>query len=318
MKPFVRKSKVLVILVIMFSLSCVSHHVREDSAVSQRQQVLNKAINWVVTHPANFQEGGFLEMGEEANLHYILYTKAQSPEKKKFYRDQVAGIIKELRAQNNFQIQIPGDISAYLMVAKIAKRLDFDTQDFHRFIKRHILTNPMTYPPNMSYVILNSSLLRDLEYEPRVPLEVSIEQGVIVTMTKDNFLIPIGKSYVSDKDVTNYFYDVTHEIFALASFGDKDPEQMLMAKEIEFVRRMLAEGISLYLPKKQLDILCELVVCAKMMNYTDFPGYQETLDFILNAQQEDGAFGLIPRMKDLGRGNLYRHGVLVAAWALGS
>lgn len=318
MKSFEWKSRVIVILVIMFFVSCASHHVRDHSAVSQREQVLNKAINWVVTHPANFQDGGFLEMGEEANLYYILYTKAQSHEKKKFYRDQFAGIIKELRAQKNFQIQIPGDISSFLLIAKIAERLNFDTQDFHRFIQRHILTNHMTYPPNMSYVILNSSLLCDLEYEPRVPLQVSIEQGVIVTMTKDNFLIPIGKGYASDKDVTNFFYDVTHEIFALSSFGDKNPEQMLMTKEIEFVRRMIVEGISLYLPKKQLDILCELVICAKMMNYTDFPGYQESLDFILTAQQEDGTFGLIPRMKDLGRGNLYRHGVLVAAWALGS
>ena len=137
-------------------------------------------------------------------------------------------------------------------------------------------------------------------------------------MTKDEYLIPIGKSYASDKDITNFFYDITHEIFAMASFGDKNPEQMLMTKEIAFVRRIISEGISLYLPKKQLDILCELVVCAKMMNYTDFAGFQESLDFILTAQQEDGTFGLIPRMKDLGRGNLYRHGVLVAAWALGS
>lgn len=132
----------------------------------------------------------------------------------------------------------------------------------------------MTYPPNITYVILNSSLLRDLGYEPRVPLETSIEQGVIAMMTKDNYLIPIGKSYASDKDVTNFFYDITHEIFAFSSFGDKNPELMLMEKEIEFVRRILSEGISIYLPEKQLDILCELVVCAKMMNYMEFPGFQ--------------------------------------------
>ena len=196
MKGFELKGLVVCILIIMFSVSCASHHVHKDSAVSQREQVLNKAMNWVITHPANFRDGGFLEMGEEANLWYILYTKAQSPEKKKFYRDQVNGIIKELRAQNNFQIQIPGDISAYLMIAKIAKRLNFDTQDFHEFIRRNILTNHMTYPPNMSYVILNSSLLRDLEYEPRAPLESSIEQGVIAIMTKDNYLIPIGKRLI--------------------------------------------------------------------------------------------------------------------------
>ena len=316
MKRFVWKSLVLVVLIIMFSLSCASHHFHKDFGVSRKGRVLDKAVEWVVSHPASFEDGGFLEMGEEANLFYALYTKAESAKKKKFYRDCFARIIEVLRAQENFHMQIPGDISAYLLITKIAERLNFDTKDFHRFIIRNILTNQMTYPPNITYVILNSSLLRDLGYEPRIPLKISIEQGVIAIMTKNNFLIPIGKSYASDKDITNFFYDITHEIIAFSSFGDKNPEQMLMTKEIEFVRRILSEGISLYLPKKQLDILCELVVCAKMMNYTDFPGFQEALDFIQTAQQEDGAFGLIPRMKDLGRGNLYRHGVLVAAWAL--
>lgn len=176
----------------------------------------------------------------------------------------------------------------------------------------------MTYPPSITYLILNSAFLRDLDYTPRVPMERSIGEGVIAKMTQNNHLIPIGKDYASDKDVTNFFYDITHEIFALSSFGDKNPQQMLMPREIEFVKEILKKGFSIYLPKKQLDILCELVVCAKMMDYADFPEFNETINFILSSQKEDGTFGLIPRMKDLGRGNLYRHGILVAVWALTS
>jgi len=285
---------------------------------SRREEVLSKALQWIMAHPASFEDGGFLEMGEEANLFYVLYTKAQSAEEKQIYRDRLARIVQELRAQKEFHIQYAGEITAYLAITKAAGRLGFETSDFHQFIKREILTSDMTYPMNVTYVILNSALLRDLGYEPKTLMETSIGQGVIASMTKNGYLIPVGKSYASDTDVSNFFYDITHEIFAISSFGDKNPEQMLMPNELEFVRRIIPEGINLYLPKKQLDILCELVVCARIMGYKDMPGLQETLNFIYDSQGKDGDFGLIPRMKDLGRGNLYRHGVLVAVWAMAS
>lgn len=285
-------------------------------AGGRRDEVMKKALKWIIDHPATFTDGGFLEMGEEANLFYVLYTRAKSSQEKQLYRDRLGRIIQELRAKKDFRLEFAGEITAYLAITKAAQKLGFETEDFHQFIKREIINNTMTYPPNITYVILNSSLLRDLGYEPKVPLETSIGQGVIATMTKSSYLIPIGKSYASEQDVSNFFYDITHEIFAISSFGDRNPETMLMPKELEFVQRIIPEGINLYLPKKQLDILCELVVCAKIMNYPEGVELRQAVEFILNCQEEDGAFGVIPRMKDLGRGNIYRHGVLVAVWAL--
>ncbi|MEW6379445.1 MAG: hypothetical protein AB1611_07540 [bacterium] len=290
----------------------------QDSSLSRREKIMQKALKWIIDHPASFQDGGFLEMGEEANLFYVLSIRAKTAEEKQFYRDRLARILQELRSKKDFRIEFAGEITAYLAITKAAEKLGFETGDLHQFIKREILNSEMTYPPNITYVILNSALLRDLGYEPKVPMETSIGQGVIASMTKNSYLIPIGKSYASDQDVSNFFYDITHEIFAISSFGDKNPETMLMPKELEFVQRIIPEGINLYLPKKQLDILCELVVCAKIMNYTNVPGLEKTVDFIFSSQEEDGAFGVIPRMKDLGRGNIYRHGVLVAVWALAS
>jgi len=342
MKNFTVKKLAVLILAVLLSSSCGHLHQKEGSALSQspsqsqsprqsqslnqplslrqsrRDAVMSKALQWIADHPASFEDGGFLEMGEEANLFYVLYTKAKSSEEKKFYRSRMERIIQELRAQKNFRIEFAGEVTAYLAITKAAERLGFDTEDFHRFIRQDILNNEMTYPSNITYIILNSSLLMDLGYEPRTPLADSIEKGVIVSMARDSYLIPIGKSYASETDVTNFFYDITHEIFAISSFGDKDPERMLMPKEGEFVHRIIAEGISLYLPKKQLDILCELVVCSKIMEYKDIPGLEETVDFICESQSKEGDFGVIPRMKDLGRGNFYRHGVLVAVWALAS
>lgn len=311
-----RLAAAILSLVLLMGISCAHRDTHTNAIEAQRKLVLNRAYDWIVDHPANFEDGGFLEMGEEINLHYIRYSKAGSEEEKKTYRQQMVRIIENLRAQKNFEIQFAGEITAYLVITKTAVRLGMEANDFHSFIKEKILYNPMTYPPNITYTILNVSLLQDLGYDPKIRLDSAMEQGVIAMMTKDSQLIPIDKGYAADQDVMNYFYDLTHEIFGISSFCEKNPEQMLMSKEIEFIREMLVKGVSLYLPKKQLDILGELVICAKLLNYTDFPGYQDTLSFILSSQEEDGSFGVIPRMKDLGRGNLHRHGVLVAAWAL--
>ena len=92
--------------------------------------------------------------------------------------------------------------------------------------------------------------------------------------------------------------------------------EFLLEDEIEFLKDIIHKGVSEYIEKEQLDILAELIVCAKMLDYTDFQGFEEGIQFILNAQKDDGSFGIIERMAYLGRPNLYRHGVLVALWAL--
>ncbi|MGA1867504.1 MAG: DUF6895 family protein [bacterium] len=311
-------NKVLIIcFLLIFLLACVRHS-QIPKNYSLSEQVVEKAVNWLIAHPATFKEGGFLEMGEEINLFYILYTRAESEKEREYYRNRIARIVEEVRAKKDFHIEYDGEITAYLVICRDAEKVGLETDDFHDFIKKEILHNHMTYPPSITYIILNSALLRDLGYEPRVPLEDSISRGIVATMTKDPYLVPVGKNYASSIDVTNFYYDITHEIFALSVFGDKNPEEMLLPGELEFIREIIREGIALYLPKGELDILCELVICAKIINYTDVPHFQQAMDFIIESQHNDGSFGIISRMKDLGRQNLKRHGVLVAAWALAS
>lgn len=318
MKRFFGKGLISLSLIILFLTSCSSHRFQEDSNSLLREEVLSQALNWIITHPATFEDGGFLEMGEEINLFYVLYTKTESESEKKIYRDRITRIIEDLRTQEHFTLKMPGDVSAYLVITKVADRLGYNTTDFHDFINQKILQNPMAYPPNITYIILNSSILVDLGYKPMFPIKVSIKRGLIANMAQNRFLVPIGQNFIPPQVITNFFYDITHEIFAISGFGDRKPKRIFTPKEIDFIHYILEEGVSLYLPKEELDILCELIVCAKIMNYTTFPGYQEAINFILSTQKEDGTFGLIPRMKDLGRINLYRHGVLVAVWALAS
>lgn len=283
---------------------------------TQRDMVICQGLKWLFEHPVDIQADGFLELGEELNLFYRLYLVTDNPVEKKFFKDYTISRIDYLLNEHDLKVDYAGEITGYLNFAKIMKRMGIDRPEYWDFIDQDILTNPMTYPPNITYTILNSALVEDIGRVPKMPFGALVSQGIVARFARHPELIPVGKAYASPDDVMNFYYDVTHEIFAVSNFGDRDPRQFLLDDEVQFLKTIISQGISTYIEKRQLDILAELVVCAKMLNYTDFDGFEKAVQFILDFQKEDGSFGLVERMVFLGRPNLYRHGVLVALWAL--
>ncbi len=290
--------------------------VGECNGQTQQDLVICRGLEWLLEHPVDIKADGFLELGEEINLFYKFYLKADNEPEKKFFRSLVESKIDYLLNEHDLKVEFAGEITAYLNFAKIMKRMDIKRPDYQDFIEKEILTSPMTYPPGITYAILNSALIEDIGSEPRMSLGSLVSQGVIARFSRNPELVPIGKAYASTDDVMNFYYDITHEVFAVSNFGDRDPTQYLLENEIQYLKDLIPQGIATYIEDGQVDILAELIICAKLLNYTDFYNFKEGVQYILNAQKEDGSFGLIERMAFLGRPNLYRHGVLVAIWAL--
>ncbi len=283
---------------------------------TQKDKVLCRGLKWLFINSVDIQKDGFLELGEELNLFYKLYLKSNDIKEKEFFRNYILSRIDYLLEKHDLRIEFAGEITGYLYFAKIMKIMGVENPKYFDFITKDILVNQMTYPPNITYTILNTSIIEDLGYNPRIPLRNLVNKGVISQFSNNPDLTPIGKAYASPDHLMNFFYDITHEVFALSSFGDKNPKQYLLSPEIEFLKDVIIKGVSIYSEKKQVDILGELIICAKLLEYKDFEGYKEGIQFILDAQNEDGSFGVIERMAYLGRPNVHRHGVLVALWAL--
>lgn len=282
----------------------------------QSDMVLCLGLEWLFAHPVDLKGDGFLELGEELNLFYKLYLLTDNSKEKRFFKDYMISRIDYLLDEHDLKIDYAGEITAYLNFAKIMKRLEIKRPSFFKFIEEQVLDNPMTYPPSVTYAVLNSALVEDIGYPSKIPFSSLVNRGIIVRFARHPELIPIGKAYASPDDIMNFFYDITHEVFAVSNFGDRDPKRFLLDHEVEFLRNIIEQGVTRYIEKGQLDILAELIVCAKMLDHTQFPAFDEGIKFILNAQKKDGSFGVIERMAYLGRPNLYRHGVLVALWAL--
>ncbi|MBN2373884.1 hypothetical protein JXL19_08875 [bacterium] len=294
----------------------LKHAVSPCKGHTQEDMVICQGLVWLFEHPVDIKKDGFLELGEELNLFYRLYLFADDPIEKRFFKDYVTSRVDYLLNEHQLKVDFAGEITGYLNFAKIMKRMGIDRPKLWNFIDQEIIDNPMTYPPNITYTVLNAALVEDIGRVPKMPFENLVSQGVVARFARNPELVPIGKAYASADDVMNYYYDITHEIFAVSNFGDRDPKQFLLDDEIQFLKTTISQGVSAYIEMGQLDILAELIVCAKMLNYTEFDGFQKGIQFILDFQKEDGSFGLIERMAFLGRPNLYRHGVLVALWAL--
>jgi len=283
---------------------------------TKEDEVICRGLGWLLDNPVVIEKDGFLELGEEINLFYKFYLKAENNREREYFRSLLESEVDYLLKEHDLKVDFAGEVTGYLNFAKIMKRMDIKRPKYQRFIEQEILTNPMTYPPNITYTILNSALIEDIGSTPRVPFGNLVSQGIVARFSSHPELIPVGKAYASDNDIMNFFYDITHEIFAVSNFGDRDPRQYLLEDEIQFLRTLIPQGISRYIEEGHVDILAELIICAKMLEYTDFHNFQEGIQYILNAQKDDGSFGLIERMAFLGRPNLYRHGVLVSLWAL--
>ena len=255
-------------------------------------------------------------MGEEATLYHVFCREAESPEQRAAHRAQLERIMCDVRRRGPFRIEQPPEITAFLVLAMACERAAVDAADLKAFIRRNVVGNPMTYPANIAYVTINSTLLEALGHQPRMSSRIAFRRGLIATMAADRSLVPLGKRHVANDGIDNFFYDFTHEIFAAACFGDTAPARVMTQAEMAFTREVIARGLSHYRRRREMDILGELVICASMMGVHDGPLVREALRFIIAAQHDDGSFGPVPRMKRLGRKSVYRHGVLVAAWAL--
>lgn len=165
----------------------------------------------------------------------------------------------------------------------------------------------MLYPPHHIMAMTHIVFLKAMGYPTKIPLSMLMKQSLINYFSHFPALTPTSESF---------YYDITHEIFALSDYGHRDPTPFLSERALRFLRMFLAKGIFMYIEKRQLDILAELIICTNLIDYKDTVIYDMGIDFILEMQRRDGTFGFISRMAELGRFNLYRHGVLVALWAL--
>ncbi|MGA1794974.1 MAG: DUF6895 family protein [bacterium] len=284
---------------------------------TRKQQAICRGMDWLFKNPVDIHREGFMELGEEINLFYMFYLNAGSAGEKEFYRSAIRSRIERLLREHDLRVNHFEEILGYLYFVHIMNRMGISNERYEDFVETEVLPNGMMHHgQSNTFMLLSSAMIEGLGRSPQVPFQRLLDQGIIARLSPRPDLVPIDKVYVTSADIQNFYYDVTHEIFAMSNYGERDPSTCLLDHELQFLKGIIPRGMARFVEEGEVDIVAELIVCARMIGCTDFHGFEDAVLFILDAQKDDGSFGPIRRMSFLGRPNIYRHGVLVALWAL--
>lgn len=181
------------------------------------------------------------------------------------------------------------DVISYLNACVLCSGLGFDTTRYRREIDR--IVPRILSPTHLESRGIDNTMgivyrLRQLGHEGGPSYrELFDRKGCVVRihpdLTKLNLDDPLGRQPV---------YDMTHEIFYLSEFG-RTPLQCVSEKDLRYVRKIHAALIPIFIQKKDLDALAELVIDLNYLKMTDLPEYATGYRFLLEHQNDDGSWG---------------------------
>lgn len=304
----------LVVFVMAATLLFSCH--RGKSSESRKgtiKESINKAVLWVNTHPAHFNDGMFIEISEEIIVFYIIYKHSEDQAKKGECVREIEKRLKLIQSKKDFRVQ-PQEYTMFLCIAHISKKLGLEGIDFRKTIENQILSDPLLYPPHITTSIWNTVYLERLGYNPSKTLEEILPQSTLSNELHQRLLFQSVKAqfdpmYVDVIAIT--VYDVTHEIFSLVDFGEIPPPYIIVENEA-FFSELFDHIIKWAIAAGHVDVLAEAIMCVKILDLKDIPSMQSGIDFIISRQEKDGSFGVT----NPGRPNVYRHGILVSIMAL--
>jgi len=181
------------------------------------------------------------------------------------------------------------DVISYLNACVLHGEFGFDTTRYRREIAR--IVPRILAPAHLDRRGIDNTMaivyrLRQLGYEGGPGYcELFRRPGCVVRMHPDLTQLdldnPLAKQPV---------YDMTHEIFYLTEFG-RTPLQCASEKDLRYVRRMHASLIPIFIRKRDIDAMAELVMDLNYLKMADLPEYATACEFLVTHQNEDGSWG---------------------------
>ena len=114
----------------------------------------------------------------------------------------------------------------------------------------------------------------------------------------------------------NQTYDLTHEVFVPCDYGGKLDTTFFSRADRAYLRRALEVTTTIYLGRRKVDIVGELLASLRFLGDTDLTVYRDGLAFLLASQRPNGSFGSYEhyraRRGDLLELDLYLHTTSVA------
>ncbi len=179
------------------------------------------------------------------------------------------------------------DATSYLRVARLMDELKLDTTLYRREIQKCVARLNAHMPTRgVNQRMAFDEYYRHFNLPEPFPLAGAFETGLIKARTDPLTMIGNHKAY-----------DLTHEIFVPYEFGRKRDADFFSPEDKHYLRATLAVLTEAGMHRDDPDITAELNSCMSYLQQTDTPIYRSSLEYLLNTQRPQGAWGNYEHMR---------------------
>lgn len=280
--------------------------------------VIDRGLEWIMTHPATCQDGGFLDIVDEALFYRTLRRLSTTAVLEKRYQQASADCLSRLASSPEFeQRQKKQDKTLFqhyhLLLAthliEVGRERSAGRDTVIAEAQRALMNSRFENP---TFRLTIAQLLLHLGAEPSVNMKELMDASLISRITQ-----PVGSRFATDPfgrpalQGRLEYYALIHEVAALTDFGHLQASPWLLERRI-LIGRILQQGARRTMASGDADLLAELLLCNHMLDLPLNGDLRSGIAFLVTSQQADGSWG----KQETRRPNRSRHAVQTATAAL--
>ena len=291
---------------------------RGDSAGTRklRREALDKAVSWVLAHPADSFDGGRNSVCAEIVTLYGLSSNPHLARNRAIYLKEIQERFGRLNSRRGYRTG-PEEYEMLVAVAYIAQQLNIDLDAFD------LATDRIEQWAESFYS--GGSGLRPLflcEYLDRVnhgeEALCNIDQSILYREYARRRLVEMLAGHVDRtkaRVVSITLLSIAQDVCALTDFGNEPLPQTDVFTDRGFWARLCEQGIRWGRETGDIVTVARLILVAKCFGVESVvPSFEAAVDFLMQHQEPDGSFGVSNPYSP----NAFRDGVLGTIMAIAS
>ncbi|MDO9541493.1 MAG: hypothetical protein Q7J98_04115 [Kiritimatiellia bacterium] len=259
---------------------------------------------------------GKKKLAEILDVYVRFYSVAQ-PEDKQNIMTRVKALCT-VTGQTNYHdmltignLEFKQDATSYLRVAYLMERFKLDTAFYREQIKKaHPRLNAHMRARGVDQRMAFHWYYEHFGLAEPFPLESAFQTGLIASRKPADWL----------KENSREAYNLTHEVFVPYKFGENLDADFFTPEDKAYLRDLFMSIIPWCIQRGDADLTAEFILCAAYLNAMDLPVYRDSLIFLLESQNKNGAWGQYeqhrPAMGNYVDQGLYLHTTMVVLDAL--
>ncbi len=184
--------------------------------------------------------------------------------------------------------QFAEDATSYLRFCYLLEKSGFETTAYRQEI-RAILPrlNAHLSSRGVNQQLAFAVYYRFFGIEPPFDLRAAYRAGIIQARPDASALDTLE------------VYALTHEVLALAGFGDDSLSELLSESDAQYLDSVLSDLAAAYIGKRDPDLVAELLLCMELLKMRTATIIPQGVKFLLSCQNPNGSFGDYERLRAL-------------------